>query len=88
MPSTTFDGLEQLGYAQRAADARDGRRKMVRLTPLGIDALARSAAIFENLRAQRASRLGSDRLTALETDLRTMAPQGRFRLDVPGWFGT
>jgi hypothetical protein len=25
---------------------------------------------------------------ALEADLRTMVPQGRFRLDVPGWFGT
>ena len=54
----TIDRLEQLGYAERAADARDGRRKLVRLTPLGIGALARSAAIFEDLRAQWASRLG------------------------------
>ena len=84
----TIDRLEQLGYAERAADATDGRRKVVRLTPLGIDALARSAAIFEDLRAQWASRLGSQRLAALEADLRTMAPQDRFRLDVPGWFGT
>src|SRR5690348_7176750 len=29
----TIDRLEQLGYAERAADARDGRRKLVRLTP-------------------------------------------------------
>jgi len=35
-----------------------------------------------------AGRLGSERLAALEADLRTMVPQGRFRLDVPGWFGT
>jgi DNA-binding MarR family transcriptional regulator len=84
----TIDRLEQLGYAERATDARDGRRKLVRLTPLGIDALARSAAIFEDLRAQWASHLGAERLAALEADLRTMVPQGRFRLDVPGWFGT
>src|SRR5262249_53700363 len=75
----------QLGYAERVTDARDARRKLVRLTPLGIDALARSAAIFEDLRAQWASRLGPERLRPLEADLRTMAPHGRFRLDVPGW---
>src|SRR5689334_10680032 len=51
----TIDRLEQLGYAKRAADAHDARRKLVRLTPLGIDALARSAAIFDDLRAQWAS---------------------------------
>ena len=84
----TIDRLVQLGYAERAADARDARRKLVRLTPLGIDALARSAVIFEDLRAQWASHLGSERLAALEADLRTMVPQGMFRLDVPGWFGT
>jgi DNA-binding MarR family transcriptional regulator len=84
----TIDRLEQLGYAERAADAGDARRKLVRLTPLGVDALARSAAIFEDLRAQWAGRLGPERLRELEADLRTMAPQGRFRLDVPGWFGT
>ena len=83
----TIDRLEQLGYVERAANARDARRKLVRLTPLGIDALARSAAIFEDLRAQWASRLGPERLRQLEADLRTMAPHGRFRLDVPGWFG-
>ena len=84
----TIDRLEQLGYAERAADASDARRKLVRLTPRGIDALAKSAAIFEDLRAQWAGHLGSERLAALEADLRTMVPQGRFRLDVPGWFGT
>ena len=84
----TIDRLEQLGYAERAADASDARRKLVRLTPRGIDALARSAAIFEDLRAQWASHLGPERLAALEADLRTMVPQGRFRLDVPGWFGS
>jgi DNA-binding MarR family transcriptional regulator len=48
----TIDRLGQFGYAERGVDARDGRRKLVRLTPLGIDALVRSAAIFEDLRAR------------------------------------
>jgi DNA-binding MarR family transcriptional regulator len=83
----TVDRLVALGYAERAADYADGRRKLVRLTPRGIDALARSAAIFEDLRARWASTLGISRLRELEDSLRVMAPQGSFRLDVPGWFG-
>jgi hypothetical protein len=35
-----------------------------------------------------AGALGPGRLSALETDLRTMAPGETFRLDVPGWFGS
>src|SRR5215813_6241706 len=83
----TVDRLVNLGYAERSADSADGRRKLVRLTPRGIDALARSAAIFEDLRAQWASTLGPGQLRELEASLRTMAPHNTFRLDVPGWFG-
>jgi hypothetical protein len=36
----------------------------------------------------RGQPLVGQRLGALEAYLRTMVPQGRFRLDVPGWFGT
>lgn len=84
----TVDRLEALGYAERVDDANDGRRKLVRLTPRGIDSLARSAAIFDQLRAQWADRLGVRRLDDLETALRTMTPTGGFRLDVAGWFGS
>ncbi|WIX78665.1 MarR family transcriptional regulator [Amycolatopsis carbonis] len=81
----TVDRLEQLGYAERADDPEDARRKLVRLTPRGIDSLARSAAIFETLRANWVAELGADRVRALEADLRTMTGGG-FRLDVAGWF--
>lgn len=84
----TVDRLEHLGYAERAGDDADGRRKLVRLTPRGVESLARAAAIFEDLRAEWAATLGTERLRELEADLRTMAPAGGFRLDVPGWFGT
>ncbi|WP_228447265.1 MarR family winged helix-turn-helix transcriptional regulator [Streptomyces paludis] len=68
----TVDRLEALGYAERAEDPKDARRKLVRLTPRGYDALARSAAIFDQLRATWAWRIGPPRLQALESDLRTL----------------
>src|SRR5919108_2904172 len=61
----TVDRLVELGYAERSADTADARRKLVRLTPRGDDALARPAAVFEQLRAAWAERLGADRLRAL-----------------------
>ncbi|HEX2316714.1 MAG TPA: MarR family winged helix-turn-helix transcriptional regulator [Thermomonospora sp.] len=84
----TVDSLERLGYLERAADAADARRKVVRLTPRGLDALERSARIFDELRARWSATLGEERLRALEDDLRRMTPADFFRLDVPGWFGS
>jgi DNA-binding MarR family transcriptional regulator len=83
----TVDRLESLGYAERVDDRADARRKRVRLTARGIDSLNRSAAIFENLRAQWAAVLGPERLRDLEAALRAVTPTDTFRLDVPGWFG-
>lgn len=83
----TVDRLLQLGYVERVDDPTDARRKLVRLTPRGVDLLARSAQIFERLRGDWMARLGADRVRAMEADLRTMAPEGFFRLDVAGWFG-
>ena len=84
----TIDRLEELGYVQRAGDAQDRRRKLVRITPRGHDALAMSAMIFDDIRARWAGALAPGRLSALEADLRTMVPGETFRLDVPGWFGS
>ncbi|WP_431770977.1 MarR family winged helix-turn-helix transcriptional regulator [Streptomyces cucumeris] len=83
----TADRLVALGYAARVDDPADARRKLIRLTPRGYDVLTRSAAVFDELRAAWAERLGEDRLRQLESDLRTMAPPSGFRLDVAGWFG-
>jgi DNA-binding MarR family transcriptional regulator len=83
----TVDRLEGLGYVERVDDTSDGRRKLVRLTPHGLDALAHSAAIFDDLRAQWSATLGAQRLSDLEAALRTVAPTEGFRLDVAGWFG-
>jgi DNA-binding MarR family transcriptional regulator len=83
----TIDGLERMGYVERAPDARDARRKRIRLTRRGIDCLERSARIFDQLRARWAETLGEERLRALEDDLRAVTPAELLRLDMPGWFG-
>jgi DNA-binding MarR family transcriptional regulator len=84
----TVDSLERLGYLERGTDPHDARRKVVRLTPHGLDALHRSARIFDELRARWSHVIGEDRLRALEDDLRKVTPADYFRLDVPGWFGS
>jgi DNA-binding MarR family transcriptional regulator len=83
----TIDRLEELGYVHRSGDEADRRRKLARLTPRGIEALAMSAMIFSDIRARWQATLGDARLSDLEAALRTMVPGETFRLDVPGWFG-
>jgi DNA-binding MarR family transcriptional regulator len=83
----TVDALERLGYVIRVPDTVDQRRKVVVLTNRGVDALNRSALIFDRLRAGWASKIGIDRLRALETDLQTVAGDAVVPLDMPGWLG-
>ncbi|MGW7363280.1 MarR family winged helix-turn-helix transcriptional regulator [Streptomyces sp. NPDC054841] len=83
----TVDRLVALGYAERADDPADARRKIVRLTPHGLDALARSAAVFDELRADWSRTLGEPELRALEDGLRSVVAADAFRLDAAGWFG-
>ena len=83
----TTERLEQLGYVHRDGDDADRRRKLARLTPRGVEALAMSAMIFDDIRSRWAGTLGAARLSDLEAGLRTMVPGETFRLDVPGWFG-
>ena len=82
----TIDSLERLGYLERGPDRGDARRKVVRLTDRAVDALGRSARIFDDLRARWAAVIGPERLRAIEADLRLVTPSEAFRLDVPGWF--
>ncbi|GAA1283086.1 MarR family transcriptional regulator [Planotetraspora silvatica] len=84
----TVDRLEELGYVERVDDPVDGRRKLIRLTPRGVDALGRSAIIFDELRADWAAALGVDRLADLEDALRTAVGSTELRVDTVSWFGT
>jgi DNA-binding MarR family transcriptional regulator len=81
----TVDRLTRLGYVERAASAADGRAKVVRLTPLGLDMLTRSAEIFDRLRAEWVATLGADQVAAVESALRAVVPSG-VRVDAVGWF--
>ncbi len=83
----TVDRLVELGYAERSADTADARRKLVRLTPRGVDVLARSAAVFEQLRAEWMAQLGLDAVRAIEANLRAVVPATAIRLDAASWFG-
>jgi DNA-binding MarR family transcriptional regulator len=83
----TVDRLEALGYVERVDDEHDGRRKLIRLTPRGVDSLTQSAEIFDDLRARWVRTLGASKVTEMENSLRTVVPGPVFPLDVPGWFG-
>jgi DNA-binding MarR family transcriptional regulator len=83
----TIDRLAELGYVERGGESADRRRKLVRLTPRGTEALTVSAEAFAHARARWAALLGDDRVTALEADLRAVAPGQALRLDLPGWLG-
>lgn len=85
----TVDRLLAVGYAERTDDPADARRKLIRLTPRGYDALARSAAIFDDLRAEWVAALGADRVRDMEAALRNVVPEETaFRLDATSWLGT
>ncbi|MGW5724076.1 MarR family winged helix-turn-helix transcriptional regulator [Amycolatopsis sp. NPDC003865] len=84
----TVERLEALGYAERADDPGDARRKIVRLTAHGVDALTKSAEIFDDLRDDWARAVGADRISALETDLRKVVGPAAYRLDAAGWFSS
>jgi DNA-binding MarR family transcriptional regulator len=83
----TIDRLAELGYVERGGESADRRRKLVRLTPRGTEALMLSADAFEHVRARWAGLLGADRVAALERDLRAVSPDQAFRLDIAGWLG-
>jgi DNA-binding MarR family transcriptional regulator len=83
----TIESLEGLGYVIRVPDSVDQRQKTVVLTDRGIDALQRSARIFDELRARWAAAIGIDRLRAMEDDLRALTGDAAIQLDTPGWLG-
>jgi DNA-binding MarR family transcriptional regulator len=61
--------LEERGYVGRDLDAKDGRRKRLQLTPLGLNVLRTGEKIFDDLRSEWAEQIGIDRLELIEAVL-------------------
>jgi DNA-binding MarR family transcriptional regulator len=64
--------LERMGYVVRDIDRNDKRAKVIRLTPLGVDLAEASLAVFEEVRANYALKIGAESLNHLEDTLRTV----------------
>jgi DNA-binding MarR family transcriptional regulator len=65
----TIELLEERGYVARDLDAKDARRKHLRLTPRGFEVLRTGEKIFDELRDQWAEQIGVDKLEMIESVL-------------------
>ena len=68
----TIAVLLERGYVSREPDPADSRRKRLAVTPRGRAVLAEGEAVFEELRAGWAARIGATELAALEEQLTTL----------------
>jgi DNA-binding MarR family transcriptional regulator len=57
--------LEQLGYVTREPDPRDGRAKIIKLTPKGREATLTGRRLFAEIEREWAEQLGEDLLAGL-----------------------
>jgi DNA-binding MarR family transcriptional regulator len=57
--------LEQRGYVERVPDPADGRAKLIRLTPKGLEAWGIGRQLIDELERQWAERFGEERVAAL-----------------------
>lgn len=66
----TIAALEEMGYVERAADARDGRRKPLVVTPRGREMTTIGATLFDEVRDRWAARVGARELDEFQALLR------------------
>jgi DNA-binding MarR family transcriptional regulator len=63
------DQLVRRGYAERVADPRDGRARLVRLAARGRDAAAVAAPVVAEVEAEWSAYLGEEAMAALRSAL-------------------
>ena len=73
--------LEERGYVARMDDATDSRRKLLTVTPLGHEVMQQGEAIFDELRATWARKIGDLALDRLEQDLLLLVGNAAVNLD-------
>jgi DNA-binding MarR family transcriptional regulator len=81
----TIAVLQERGYVTRDTDPRDGRRKRLRVTALGLDVMRQGEAVFDELRDQWAQQIGAAELDRIEDHLTALVGAQPVRLDTPGW---
>lgn len=79
--------LQERGYVERMEDAADFRRKFLTVTPLGHEVMQQGEAIFEDLRAAWAHKIGEPALDRLHHDLIILVGDTGVDLDAPGLGG-
>ncbi|XVV15671.1 MarR family winged helix-turn-helix transcriptional regulator [Actinoplanes sp. CA-131856] len=84
----TIGVLEERGYVTTGPDPRDARRKRLAVTPLGFEVMRAGEAIFDDLRARWAGRIGPDELAKLEKHLVALVGAAPIRFDTPGWMAS
>jgi MarR family transcriptional regulator, temperature-dependent positive regulator of motility len=63
------DDLEQLGYVERTPDPGDGRAKIVRFTPAGLDFVCDAAEVLDGIWREYSALLGARELDQLQDTL-------------------
>jgi DNA-binding MarR family transcriptional regulator len=66
------DDLERLGYVERTPDPGDGRAKIVRFTPAGLDFVCDSAEVITQIWGDYAALIGEKELCQLQQTLRSL----------------
>lgn len=79
--------LEERGYVARIDDVADSRRKLLTVTPMGHEVMQQGEAIFEDLRATWARKIGEPALARLEQDLLALVGNAVVKPDAPGLAG-
>ena len=77
----TIAALEQLGYVAREPDAADARRKRIAVTPRGHELMEVGGALFDDVRARWAARIGEHELQQLEAHLGQLVQRRTFGAD-------
>jgi DNA-binding MarR family transcriptional regulator len=79
--------LEERGYVARLGDATDSRRKLLAVTPLGHKVMAEGEAIFDELRAAWASKIGQSAVDRIQRDLSVLLGDHVIDLNAPAVTG-
>ncbi|SDE29287.1 MarR family winged helix-turn-helix transcriptional regulator [Auraticoccus monumenti] len=81
----TISVLLERGWIAREDDPDDGRRKRLRVTPLGREVMSTGETIFDELRQAWEREIGRQELATLEEQLSRLVGDAPIRLDAPGW---